>query len=185
VSTKAAPEVQVLLAVRDWAGKARAGKVRWGSLVGTPIRPGERLNAIVHSVIVREVPPGTSADLDERAWHRSDQRSLNAAVAATDRRLLAAGNRKKVLAEWPWEQIAWVRMATNMRALLVKGTDEDRPMTAVMREQYMLLSSPKAVEVAAQLICLEGAWFMWQGRLDEWVAALPGRLGGAAAAHSI
>ncbi len=99
-------------------------------------------------------------------------------VVATDQRLMLVGNGNKVVRELPWESIASMRMSSNMRAMLVQEAGVEDTRLAIIRQQFMLLSAPKGVEVATHLISLEGAWYLWQGKLDMWLQALPGRFAG-------
>lgn len=172
----APPTEQVLAGLTESAHKARAGKVRWRSFVPTPIQPGETVTAVVRQIAVCEMPVAEAHRLlDERAWRKSECPRTPGAVVATDRRLMVVGNRQKVLREWPWERIASVRMSPTMRALLVQEVAAEDTVFAIIRRQFLLLSSPDGIEVATHLISLEGAWLLWQGKLDLWLQTLPAR----------
>ena len=160
----------------EWAAKAAAGKVRWVSLVRTPLEQGERVAAMIRQAAVLEIP-AEEADrsFDERAWRHAEYPTAPGMVVATDRRLMLVGNRNKVLREWRWEQVADMRMSPDMRAMVVRQAGVDDTVFPIIRQQFMLLSSPKSVEVATHLISLEGAWYLWQGKLDWWVRVLPDR----------
>lgn len=172
----ASPTERVLEGLTAWAQKASAGKVRWRSLVPTPVEPGEKVTAKVAQVAVVDIA-ADEADrgFDERAWKRGENPTTPGLVVATDRRLMLVGNGHKVKRQWRWEHVASMRMTSDLRAMLVQEAGVEDTLVAIIRQQFMLLSSPKGVEVATQLISLEGAWYLWQGKLDVWLNALPGR----------
>lgn len=176
MAAAATPEERVQAGLVEWANRASQGKVRWRSFVPTPLRNGEMVAAMVRQVFLREVPADEAEQyLDERVWRHSDQPTEYGMVVATDQRLMLVGNRNRVLRELTWESVASMRMSADMRAMLVQEAGHEDTLLAIIRQQYMLLSAPKGVEVATHLISLEGAWYLWQGKLDMWLRSLPGR----------
>jgi hypothetical protein len=167
-------EDDVLTRTRRWYDDVRRDKVRWRTLVHKPLEPEESVRATVTATGFRQVSPDPAKqDLETRPLHKGDAPTVEGLTVATSDRLLLVGNGNRIKLEWSWESIESMTLGAGAQWLTFKEKGVDDHVTAILRMRKSLVSGPAPVEVASHLLTIEGAWYMWKGELDTWMAALP------------
>jgi hypothetical protein len=147
-----------------------SGHARFWRLFHRPVDDTERVTLSPPAVDVKDAPATSWPTVVDSRKHGEGQ------LWVTDRRAVM-DSRGKVLREWSWDSLAEVRIIPGYVGVLFTPYDGD---TVTVVRQFVKDRSMNSRNARfARWLTVEGTWAAATGRLDEWYAALPGRLSGS------
>ena len=164
-------EDRVVRRVQRWAPRFVAGELKDRGLFRPPYEPGERFACKLPHAAFQRLPgyaPAAAAQVDRR-------QPATGLVYATDRRVLLA-DRGRVSREWRWTDLARVEVVSGFVGALLARDRGDAEVDGLVDVERPAGFDLDAARYPARWVQLEACHAAAHDRLDDWLAALPGRL---------
>lgn len=163
--------------IEHWRPAFEKGTIHHHALLRPKFDDGERLAATIPQVGTTQQDVGVPmSEWTTRPGSTGLRGRAEGIAFATSGRLLVA-NGRSVHHEWRWADVSSVSVLANLLGVAVRATPDGRTVDVVASEFFKHIAASDPFMVVTGWLKTEGAFESSRGRLDEWMASLPARLG--------